>query len=527
MAGNDLLVRVDFVKFRSSGASRSPIGTFSVFEDRVEWVEKEGTEKLVISFSDIKGQRVSPPNKTKTQLQLVLHDDEQHTFAFVNPVGGKEEHVKERDLVKETLQQSLIRHRQIANQAAARSLKYGRTYEMEAKKKILAENKHIQQLYKHLVSSKLISAQDFWAEYYQAKDGDDEEKSGVSGGFLSNIAQSEDVAGVKLNLNVDTIQSIFKTYPAVERKHLELVPHEMTEQQFWSKFFQSHYFHRERAINPNISDPFHDCVKIDDEDMRKLLEKGVKKATVDFERLRDNLEIFRTTENSQDKNLSNAALLVKRCNYHSGRVLSTARENGTTDLKDAEQGTSEDFADSERDVIALDSEELRWDDGENDDTEQIALAKTEVTAAPKQLLNGRGEHLSELVLRLTENPVSADDIMYVDEVERMVPFTNGNAELNGSSDSSLDAVALNELQAFSDSLAELLKHFWMCFPLNTAALEEKLDRMVGTLKNFEANQVADVETRFGSRYVKHPRYMLGLAYSRYDAVCRKKKKAVR
>lgn len=47
-------------------------------------------------------------------------------------------------------------------------MKYSRTHEMEAKKKILAENKHIQQLYKHLVSSKLISAQDFWAEYYQA-----------------------------------------------------------------------------------------------------------------------------------------------------------------------------------------------------------------------------------------------------------------------------------------------------------------------------------------------------------------------
>lgn len=56
MTGTDLLVRVDFVKFRSSGASRSPIGTFFVYEDRVEWIEKEGTEKLVISFSDIKGK---------------------------------------------------------------------------------------------------------------------------------------------------------------------------------------------------------------------------------------------------------------------------------------------------------------------------------------------------------------------------------------------------------------------------------------------------------------------------------------
>ncbi|MFH4977215.1 hypothetical protein AB6A40_003924 [Gnathostoma spinigerum] len=98
----------------------------------------------------------------------------------------------------------------------------------------------------------------------------EDEKLGVSGGFLSSIAQSEGANGVKLNLNRDTIQSIFKTYPAVEKKHLELVPHEMTEQQFWGKFSQSHYFHRERTANPNPSDPFCDCIKTDDIDMHKL-----------------------------------------------------------------------------------------------------------------------------------------------------------------------------------------------------------------------------------------------------------------
>lgn len=55
----------------------------------------------------------------------------------------------------------------------------------------------------------------------------------------------------------------------VERKHLELVPHEMSEQEFWQRFFQSHYFHRERnATEPSTStqlaDPFADCVQLDE-----------------------------------------------------------------------------------------------------------------------------------------------------------------------------------------------------------------------------------------------------------------------
>lgn len=52
-------------------------------------------------------------------------------------------------------------------QNAAQLLKYSKTKELEAKKKILENNKHLQELYKHLVASKLLSAQDFWSEYYQ------------------------------------------------------------------------------------------------------------------------------------------------------------------------------------------------------------------------------------------------------------------------------------------------------------------------------------------------------------------------
>ena len=49
----------------------------------------------------------------------------------------------------------------------------------------------------------------------------------------------------------------------VKRKHLEYVPSHLTESEFWTRFFQSHYFHRDR-INFSNKDLFAECAQNDD-----------------------------------------------------------------------------------------------------------------------------------------------------------------------------------------------------------------------------------------------------------------------
>ena len=75
--------------------------------------------------------------------------------------------------------------------------------------------------------------------------------------------QTDGCNGLKYNLNVDTINSIYKTYPAVRRKFFEYVPGRMSESEFWTRFFQSHYFHRDR-INLSSKDLFTDCARQDE-----------------------------------------------------------------------------------------------------------------------------------------------------------------------------------------------------------------------------------------------------------------------
>lgn len=61
---------------------------------------------FILSFV---AQKISPAGKPKIQLQVVLNDGTSSTFHFVNKLGP-EAQIKDRDVVKELLQQQLPRY---------------------------------------------------------------------------------------------------------------------------------------------------------------------------------------------------------------------------------------------------------------------------------------------------------------------------------------------------------------------------------------------------------------------------------
>lgn len=229
-SSEDVLLQMSEVRYKKGD------GTLYVMNERLAWMaEHRDTVAVSHRFHDIKLQKISPEGKPKVQLQVVLHDGNSSTFHFVNRSGTAAQ-IADRDKVKELLQQLLPNFKKKVNK------------ELEEKNRILMEHPNLLQLYRDLVITKVLSSEEFWATHakqYTQNQATQKQDIGVSGAFLADIKpQTDGCNGLRYNLTADIIQCIFKTYPAVKRKYQEHVPAKLTESDFWTKFFQSHYFHR-------------------------------------------------------------------------------------------------------------------------------------------------------------------------------------------------------------------------------------------------------------------------------------------
>jgi transcription initiation factor TFIIH subunit 1 len=237
---------------------------------------------------------------------------------------GQGAQVKDRDDVKELLQQLLQKFKCEINK------------ELEEKNRLLSENPSLLQLYRDLVITHVISSEEFWSQHalqYMQEHQNQKQDVGVSGAFLADIKpQTDGCNGLKYNLTADIIECIFKTYPAVKKKHLEFVPHKLTESEFWTKFFQSHYFHRDR-INAGSKDLFTECAKLDDQELKKDISAGIEDPLVDITSFEDKtLDEGYGTGGDRLMGVQSGNIvhqnMIKRFNQHSIMVLKACQQHG-------------------------------------------------------------------------------------------------------------------------------------------------------------------------------------------------------
>ncbi|XP_049675974.1 general transcription factor IIH subunit 1 isoform X5 [Accipiter gentilis] len=412
------------------------------------------------------GQKISPEGKAKIQLQLVLHAGDTTNFHFSNESTA----VKERDAVKDLLQQLLPKFKRKANK------------ELEEKNRMLQEDPVLFQLYKDLVVSQVISAEEFWANRLSLNAGDNsaapsKQDVGISAAFLADVRpQTDGCNGLRYNLTSDIIESIFRTYPAVKMKYAENVPHNMTEKEFWTRFFQSHYFHRDR-LNTGSKDLFAECAKLDEKGLKTIVSQGVKNPLIDLTALEDKTldevklqESIEYEDLAKNNSIKTIALNLKKSDryYH-----------GPTPIQSQQYATSQDIINSFHSIR---------------------------------------QEMETYVPKLTQVLSSGD------ATSTIAVLSPGGALMQGGTQQAINQMVPNDIQSELKHLyvavGELLRHFWSCFPVNTPFLEEKVVKMRSNLERFQVTKLCPFQEKIRRQYlstnlISHIEEMLQTAYNKF------------
>ncbi|CAM9199957.1 unnamed protein product [Lampetra fluviatilis] len=567
-SSEEVLLLVSHVRYRKQD------GSLYLMAGRLAWGAR-GTHRFTasIDYADIQSQKITPDGRAKVQLQVITHGGEATTFHFTGgPAGGGEQPPpsmggggggaplpaavgggsaaaasRDRDSVKELLQQLLPRFKRRANQ------------ELEHKNRLLQQDPVLFLLYKELVVGHVISAEEFWANRIASNGADGPSPSaqtvGVSAAFLADVRpQADGCNGLKYNLTNDIIQSIFTTYPAVREKFVGNVPHAMTEREFWTRFFQSHYFHRDR-LSSGSQDIFSECAKQDERGLQEIVDRGVWNPLLDLTAMGDSSlgEGYgsssppSTSSAASSARSSSNAIIIRRLNQHSSMVLATNSNSNS------------------RGSVSGEAVKRCGGDAENQQQQQPQQPPTkkkcvEEACRYEDLLEPRPSETVTLNLKRSDRyfhgPVPVLPCPYSTGHEilgavsatrsQMAAYTpcpqqalsaaltssaiaslspGGSLMQGGTQSSSRDMLSVDlqeELLLLYLSLGELLRHFWGCFPLNSPLQQDKVLRVRLSLERFTSSRLLPFNDKLSRNHVStnvtsHLLEMLEAAYSKLSS----------
>lgn len=310
MAQSEEKVLAQFSKVRYNKQD----GVLFLTSARVAWAPGEHQIKFQVNhpYTHIRAQRISAESSAKVQLQLQLHATAGGSLKF--HFTGENARAN-RNKVKAMLQQLLAKFSLESNP------------ELEAKNTALAKDPALFQLYKDLVSSGLISADEFWSNRLGGGSSREEgatteqQESGLPSAFLGDVQATVDGCNaVKYNVTADVIQAIFKIYPLVKAKHAEQVPERMSESEFWMQFFQSQSFHNDSSSSSTL---FKDCFssqlqRPDSSNAQASSTRETGKVLAAFDTpIQDEGYSVHNELQTQPTTVP----LLQRCNHHSNMVL--------------------------------------------------------------------------------------------------------------------------------------------------------------------------------------------------------------
>jgi len=256
-ADEDLLYR-----FRAAHKKRD--GWCRITARGVEWASDRDAKSLDVPYAELASHEVSPQDHPKALLRLSRAEGKAIVLTLLEATPDRA-YAALCD-AKLAITACVRRRRRkgeaqpVPQRAAQPTAKRA---EVLRRAKLLQSDEALHKRHKELVQSGVVDEEAFWsaATGRRAPAAERATKAPLND-LLVDAPREGESAGrtVTFSLSPEKIAFVFAMYPAVRRAHKTHVPKDMSEAQFWVKYFQSRYFWRDKG--------------------RAVLEKGQAKADV-------------------------------------------------------------------------------------------------------------------------------------------------------------------------------------------------------------------------------------------------------
>lgn len=211
----------------------------------------------IIPWKDVQKHQVSPMNYPKAMLKLVLLNGKSSTYQL----PSRQELERIRTDINNRLQTARSaatlsgKKRPIGKISPSKrvtSTSFGAldpTALAVTRSSLLASNPGLRTQHHYLVQeTQTVSEEDFWKTHNDLLEEEHARISGMTKAGSSSLLQSHlQLLTGRVTLGVEEMRQIFILYPAVHKAYEEKVPLELSDEQFWRKYLESEYFHRDRG----------------------------------------------------------------------------------------------------------------------------------------------------------------------------------------------------------------------------------------------------------------------------------------
>jgi transcription initiation factor TFIIH subunit 1 len=243
--------------------------TNMVFRSRRESGNAENATTMSIEWKDVVKHQVSPANYPKALLKVILAPNQNSSVntnkANVSTTFQMEDR-EELERIRKDVTYRLQRHanRDVHDGTTTSTTKKRPYSEFQSvttsfgeldptavavtRSALLAANAALRQQHKYLVTeTSTVAEEDFWKTHQHLLEDEYARISGMARAGTSSVLQSHLPSSGRVTLGVQEMRQIFILYPAVHRAYEEKVPLELSDEQFWRKYLESEYFHRDRG----------------------------------------------------------------------------------------------------------------------------------------------------------------------------------------------------------------------------------------------------------------------------------------